>query len=323
MFDGDSHRSELENQLSYGDCTKIIDDLYNTTRYLNSKANIHFTGGDPLLRKDFFDIAKYAVDKEIPFGILGNPYHLTKQNIKKLKQLNILRYQISLDGLEKTHDSIRKSGSFKDSINALRLLKKSGIKTNIMFTLSRINSDELIDVIRLVAKEGFSSFAFDRLTPFGHGKDIKESILSPSELKDILIKCEDEFVRLENLGTSTTFIRKIHLFNILEKRKELIKPTKKNIIYAGCSIGINGLAVLSDGTVYPCRRLPIKIGNVPEQSLKDIFLHSELLNKMRNIQNYEKCKKCESAQFCRGCPSIAYAVTGDCFGSDPQCWKRV
>ncbi len=100
-------------------------------------------------------------------------------------------------------------------------------------------------------------------------------------------------------------------------------PKDKEMIYNGCGIGSSILTVLADGTVYSCRRLPIQIGKVPEQSIKDIFINSPEHNKMRQVEKMQKCSKCELLQFCRGCPAVAYAIYGDYMAPDPQCWKEV
>lgn len=90
---------------------------------------------------------------------------------------------------------------------------------------------------------------------------------------------------------------------------------------APCPVGINGLAMMPDGTVLPCRRFPIKIGNVLKDSLYKIWYTSDLLWKMRDRTLVEKCGSCENKEKCYGCRGMAWAYFGDYLKPDPQCWK--
>ena len=89
-----------------------------------------------------------------------------------------------------------------------------------------------------------------------------------------------------------------------------------------CSIGIDSITIMPDGTVFPCRRLPMPIGNLHHESLFKIWYTSDLLWEIRNKNNLKgKCNNCELIPRCSGCRAIAYALTGDYLAEDPQCWK--
>jgi radical SAM protein with 4Fe4S-binding SPASM domain len=300
-----------------------MDDLENFGRKVNLKIEILFTGGDPLLREDFFKIVKYARNKGFSFRVLGNPYHLDEKVAKELKKLGIKAYQLSLDGLEKTHDFIRKKGSFKKTLRALKILKKVGIESNVLLTLSKINVKDLIPLMKLVSKIGVDVFSFGRLTPFGNCKIKKNDILSPKELRDILLDVLFEIIKLKKNGSKTRYHIRENLFYLLLKELNILpKLPQNNIVYDGCSIGIDSLAILPDGIVYPCRRLPIKIGKVPEEKIVKIFFESKELNKLREVNKIEKCKDCYLFSICRGCRAVAYAINKNPMSADPQCWRR-
>jgi len=324
MYDSETYLDELKNPLTYEQCKMVMDDFYKTTKEWNIKGRIVFTGGDPLLRKDFFKILRYAKRKGFILGILGNPYHLDLTVANKLRNFGISFYQISIDGLEKTHDKFRRRGSFKESLRALRVLKKIGIKTKVMFTVSKTNKNDLVKVMQLLAKEGVDIFSFSRLTPVGSGAKLKKDLLSPKEYKDLLFKVLEEIIKLKRKGYRTYFkIRENLCFLLAQELGLLPSIPNDNIIYDGCYVGVNSLAILTNGVVYPCRRLPIKIGKVPEQKIKDIFLNSKTLNKLRNVEELKKCSKCDLLQICRGCPAVAYGVHSSFFAPDPQCWKKI
>jgi len=83
------------------------------------------------------------------------------------------------------------------------------------------------------------------------------------------------------------------------------------------------LAILADGTVYPCRRILVPIGKLPQDKIGDILLKSPFLKKVRQLKNFQKCRGCQLKYVCRGCPAIAWALSGNHFAPDPQCWKTI
>jgi len=327
MYDEPTYDSELNNPLTLEQCKTVIDDFDEMLSNVELKGRINFTGGDPLLREDFFQILEYANSKKniSALCVLGNPYHINEKTAKKLKKLGVSKYQISIDGLETTHDYFRKPGSFKESLRAFRVLKKVGIKTICMFTLSKKNAADLIPVIELVAKEGINIFAFSRLCAVGTGKKLKNEVLTPLEYKELLYNVLEKFRVLEEQDCRTKFTRKDNLWTLLYQDLGLLPPLPKNkkTIYRGCGIGMSIMCVLADGTVYACRRFPSPVGKVPEQKLWDIFTKSKQLNEYRKYEKMEKCSKCDLLQFCRGCPAVSYGAYGSYFAPDPQCWKEV
>ena len=325
LQNSEGYRSEIENELSLSDCLKVIDDFYRTTTAWNIPARVNFTGGDPLLKPEIFNLIEYATKKGITIGILGNPEYLDYKTALRLKELGVARYQLSIDGMEKTHDGFRSNGSFERTLKGIRILNQVGIPSVVMFTLSKQNTDEIIPVIDLVTKEKVVLFDFARLVPIGSGTQFQNDMLKPKEYRDLLLNILEEYKRLKEEGYNTYFSRKENLWKLLYQELGLLQPLPKDkkTIFGGCDIGISSLSVLADGTVYSCRRLPVRIGKVPDESLRDIFMKSPEQNKMREIERMEKCSKCELFQFCRGCPAVAYAVSGNYFAPDPQCWKEL
>lgn len=326
MHDSPSYINEIKSELNYNDCIRIIDNFHDVFSTWGMPTRINFTGGDPLLREDIYDLIKYAHNKGITIGILGNPNHLDYDTALSLKNSGVSRYQLSIDGTEEIHDLLRgRKGLFKDTIRAIHILNGVGIPSVIMFTLSRQNKEDLQKVIRIVANEKVSVFDFARIVPIGLGRSLKDNMLNPQEYAQLLLEVLNTYRLLHNTQCYTQFGRKDHLWKLLYQDLGLLKPLPDDseTIFGGCGIGSSILTILADGTVYACRRLPITIGNVPEESIKDIFLNSVELNKMRQERNMMKCSKCDLLQFCRGCPAISYAIHGDYMASDPQCWKEV
>jgi len=324
-----------EKDLSFEEIIEVVKDFLDTCEKLNANAFIAFTGGDPLLREDFFSILDF-IRKEIHkrgmkfpiIDIMGNPFHLDLETAKNLKEKGVRRYQISIDGVREKHDVLRKKGSFQDSLEAIEVLKKTGITTIVMFTLSKFNAVDFFSLVELLVRDcEIDIFAFARLVrpelmPI---KDYRKVSFSPFEYRDFLIKVDSLYNTLHNAGYKTKFSLKDHLWKLFlyERGEFTFNSVNDGIVYGGCGIGVANLSVLCDGKVYACRRFPSLIGNVPKDKLIDIFLQSEKLNCYRELSNFIKCKKCELLQYCRGCGAVAYGVFGSFFAPDPQCWKKL
>jgi len=325
VYDNDTYNKELKNELSYGDCIRILDDIHATvTKVFKRELKINFSGGDPLLRSDFIDLLAKAKSKNIQIGILGNPHHITKKVAKDLYRIGLSGYQVSIDGMEEIHDRIRGKGSFNTTIKGIRTLKETGIPVAVMFTISKINQNDFLEVVKLCHIEKVNIFAFDSVVPIGNAD--KNFVLTAQEMREIMFQYFQLTQDLKESGSKTSFRKKGNLWTLLEMElgleTKLVNVSRKSAkICAGCTVGINSLSILSNGDVYPCRRLPIKIGKFPEQTLKEVFL-GENLNKLRQERKIEKCGSCELFNVCRGCRALAYAVNGDYFSSDPHCWKK-
>lgn len=322
MKESDFYINELKNELSFDNIIDIMDDIHQTLRRWGILGRINFTGGDPLLREDFFEIVNEAKKRNFMVGVMGNPYTLDEASVKRMREVGVDRFQVSIDGLEKTHDEIRgKSGSFKETLKGIRLLNKYGIPSVVMFTVSKLNMHELPRVARLCAEIGVEIFDFSRLVPEGRGKNIKDEMPTPLEYRDLLMRMLIEYSKLKSEGYVTYFGRKENLWTLLYYDLGIFHPKICDKIVGGCSVGSHILTILSDGTVLPCRRLPIVIGKVPEKNIREIFIKSPEYNVLRKIESMEPCGKCQLLPYCRGCRAVAYASHGNPLGTDPQCWR--
>ena len=324
MHDSPTYDSEMEHELSPSECMEILDDFSDMTRSMGVGGRINFSGGDPLLRKDIFALAKEASSRGFMVGILGNPHLVTPATARKLLDSGVSRYQVSIDGLERTHDELRgRPGAFRDALRAIRVLNEAGLPSVVMFTLSRLNASELVPVIDLCAKSNVRVFDFARLVPGGTGKGLADELLGAQEYRQLLLDVLDKYRRLERAGCDTYLGRKENLWTLLYHELGLLPqlPHEKGIIYSGCSVGSRIMTILADGTVLACRRLPVKIGKVPRQRLREIFINSKNHRRLRDCTRLEKCGKCELLPYCRGCMAVAQGAKGDFLAGDPQCWK--
>jgi len=317
-------KTAKKRELDLKENFKILDDLFKTvTESFGVPLKINFSGGDPLRQKDFFELMQATKDKGIPIGILGNPCLIDNTMAKKLHEIGIKSYQLSLDGKKKTHDWFRGEGSYEKTVSAIRILTEHGIRVHVMATIGIHNTNELDGIINSCIEAGANLFAFDLMIP-NNCREVSQ-ILKPEKVRELLLHYYDVSASLSKKH-SLVFGRKNNLFTLLEEdlgiESGLICQSRNSKeTYAGCSIGMNALAILPDGTVYPCRRLPLVIGKFPEQTMEEVFF-GEKLKLLRQEKEIEKCGICNLRNVCRGCRAMAFAVGGSYFSQDPSCWKN-
>jgi len=295
----------------------VVEKFLSFCRKFRVNPAISITGGDPILSHFFWKLLEYLKQKNIPFRILGNPFHLDYTTCERLKKLGCIAYQMSLDGLQETHDFLRKTGSFKSTLKAIELLKTVGIRVVIMSTVSSLNYQDMPALVRLVVDKEVSVYDFARYCPLTNEY---ETQFSPLEYKNFLSKMWEVFKKLAN--RKTMFPLKDHLWRLWLWEKGLFKTQKENIVFQGCSCGISHLALLPDGTVYACRRFKSPVGNVLSQSFEQIFLN-EKMEEYRQVNKLEGCKDCELLNYCRGCHAVSWGLYGNFFAKDPQCWRFI
>ena len=150
--------------------------------------------------------------------------------------------------------------------------------------------------------------------------------LAAAQYREIYLRAVKEYERLRGRGSKTNFMLKDHLWVplFIETGRVADMAMLRNRRDAlPCGVGEAHLTILADGTVLPCRRLPLPIGQVPQQSIRDIWLNSKRLNQLRDRKRYRKCAACAYADHCMGCPAVAFGQAGDPFAADPQCWVEV
>lgn len=281
------------------------------------------TGGDPILHPRFWDLAEEIHRRGFRWLMMGNPFHLTPEVCTRLKQLGVLRYQMSLDGLEPFHDFMRKPGSFRATLEAIRLLNDAGIESQIMSTLSKKNLDDIIALMDVVAAHEAYSFSFARYCATSPEK--AEDYPSPEEYHRFLAAYYEKSIALKKQGFKTRFIQKDHLFTLLKwERGEFTVPafSKSNpdMVCDGCHLGRTG-CILANGDVVACRRMESTVGNVWKESLWHLET-CEAMQRYADVKEIEKCTDCELLNWCRGCRAVGFNATGNLHGADPCCWKE-
>jgi len=283
-------------------------------------SSFNITGGEPFLRQDIFPVLEELADKRIDAYLLSNGILITKDKAEVLSRLGVKGVQVSIEGPEEIHDAIRGKGSLKRSLSGIQCLLDAGIEVAMNTTLSEINATYFLDVIALASSMGVQKLGFSRLVPSGSGRKLLNKMLTKEALEDL-------YGRIFSLNTGNL---KIVTGDPVASqfRSPAGKDDAGSFPSGGCAAGVSGLTILPDGTVTPCRRLPVSLGNIRTDSLREIWSTSEVLNALRDRSRYEgKCGSCSKWSACRGCRAIAYEFARahgrtNYLAEDPQCFLR-
>lgn len=309
------HADYRDEGLTTPELLKIAAHLSDAVKEWGKIGSFSITGGEPFTRRDaVFELLTFFEGRpEIGhIDILSNGTLIDDAVISGLLRFRKLRrIQVSLEGLKETNDGIRGSGSFSVITDKIKNLSKAGLRISVMMTIGRHNKDEVVLLAEKLAEFDVEAFVVDRFIPEGQSADLKEWILTSNEIKDVYEKSYEYF--------NKTLTPRMLLYRTLFC---LINPDDKHI-GAMCSVGNNALTIMPNGDVFPCRRLPLKIGNLLENTVYEIWYKNPLLWEFRNPGNLKgKCGQCEYVPVCRGCRALAFAATGDYLQADTQCWKE-
>jgi len=294
---------------------RLSDNLLTTLREWDKTACVHLTGGEPLLKPELFpllrDLDQQPIVEEL--GIITNGLLLDSKIVRRLSGFSKLKkIKISMDGGDsETNDTIRSKGTFEKVMRNISLIKKDErFEIILMFTVMKKNFRSLPSLFKRCQDLNVDGLIIERFIPLGRGKEVMGEVLSKEEWK-VAIGTLLDFFPTE--GEEPSFLP----FQAFQIRFNGEEP---ELLGAPCVIGMDGLCIMPDGDVFPCRRLPISIGNLLDDSLAEIWKGSELLEKLRKKENLKgKCGKCLMKD-CRGCRSLALALTGDYLEEDPHCW---
>ena len=326
MFEPSTRQRELERQLSLDEKIRVLDQLEAFGQKWDfSFHSFTLMGGDPLLAPDAFEFIEELRRRGKRVSMGGNPETLSDEALSRLKELGIVQYQLSLDGLEDTHDLTRGPGSFRMALEGFERLEKYGIAGTTMATLTPLNVDEFFDLAVFVRDHTrCKGFAFDFVSRVGNGRGF-DQCFSPEQALDLsrrYLRLKKESARIRpdfHFHEKPGAMRLLHM----EQCEIALADFGDTAPAFGCLIGRDCVAILSDGTLLSCRRMPEIIGRLPEDDFEEIFLRSPVLRRYRRPQFYEACGSCIGWNWCRGCPATAYAEPGGPFSKPITCYAHL
>ena len=303
-----------KSDLNWSGLRKISDNLLNTIKDWNRDACIHVTGGEPLLKPELFDLLDH-LDRQPgvkELGIITNGLLIDRKNVRRLSEFQKLKkIKISLDGADvETNDAIRSKGAFEKVMHNISLAEKEKrFEIIVMFTVMKKNFRNLPSLFNLCRDSGIPGLIIERFIPLGRGRGIMNEVLGREEWKEMI----GMLFRFFSIEGDPPSLFPYQAFQISFTGEE------PELLGAPCVVGVDGLCIMPEGDVFPCRRLPISIGNLLVTPLKRIWEESETLEKLRRKKNLRgECGTCEIKE-CRGCRSLAFALTGDLLAEDPHC----
>jgi len=271
---------------------------------------IAFSGGEPLLHKDFFEIAKFAAKKFNIVFLSTNGYFITNAIAKRIAESGIKNVQVSIDGKKSTHNQLRgNKNSFKNAVDAVKYLRNHNVDVTITPTFQKNNFKEILYLWNL-AKRLNCDLAVKR--PIITGRATIQSNINAQTYKKLY-----NFAIVQNKkNMHSKIFMHCDPLRILYLDKKNIDLTRLN----GCIAGFGLIYIRYNGDVYPCSKLPLKIGNIYTHSLKKI-LHSKKIMELIDRNNLTgKCGKCALKYTCGGCRASALSQFGNVYSEDPLCW---
>ncbi|MDJ0842394.1 MAG: radical SAM protein [Acidobacteriota bacterium] len=313
---GPIQKAMLAGEMTTEQCLRTVDQISE----INPNALVIFTGGEPLLRPDVFEIVQYASDKGLWCVMGTNGVLVTERLVDKMIEVGIRGVSLSLDSMDpEVHDAFRRvRGAWRNTVRGSRILKERGLPYIIQTTVGIHNLDEIQEIARFAHKLGARVFNLFFLVPTGRGTFISD--IEPAEYEGALhtmmaVQKEFDGRMLINAKCAP------HYQRVLYENEPDSKFLKSFAAGAGgCPAGTHYAGIRPDGKVTPCPYLPQYGGNLKEKSFNEIWRDSDLFRTIRaRKQLGGRCGSCEFNAACGGCRARAFGHVGDILAEDPWC----
>lgn len=299
-----------DGELSTDEALRVVDELADAGLMV-----LAFSGGEPLLRRDWRRLAKRAVARRLTVNIGSNGSSITPRIAEELAGLGVRSVTISIDSHRAdTHDRFRNlAGLFERATRAVRLLVDHGVRVVVGYTPTRLTVEDGPGIAALAIELGADALNISEYVPAGRGAT--DLALRASELRRVL----EYWIRMrEELKSRIDIMWHDCRVGILSHEAE-------DRSYPGCGAGRLVARICPDGTVTPCVFLPTAIGSLRERSFQELWDRSMLLRAFRRRAGVisGNCGDCEHLASCGGCRAVAYAYSGgNPFAGDAHCWVK-
>lgn len=299
------------DELGLEDCKRLIDEMsaFGVSQLIMS-------GGEPMLRPDFFDIAGYATSKNLSLQVATNGTLIDEDAARELSRIGAFA-QVSLDASgPEIHDYFRQvSGSWDRTIEGIRLLVKEKVPVTLASVVTSCNVDDIPKLYELAANLGVQTFRILPFVPAGRGDSIRDLEISPAKMKELtgylLDKKEEVGLDIAPMEFACTF----------SPPPEGMTDTDTRL---GCDGGVAYCTITSKGEVLPCNYFAgAEAENVKEKDFEWIWHNSRFLNYFRSLvvsDLHGACGECSWLSVCRGSCVAANFSHGDIFQSNCHCW---
>lgn len=248
---------------------------------------LNLTGGEPLLHPEFFAIARLGADLGFSLRLFTNATLITPDNIDKICAIPFTGFDISIHGASpETHDRITSlPGSFEKMIRAVRLLRERGMRVVLKMPITRHNQHEYAEVEKIANQLGCELKSGSHMTPTN---DFRQEPLSYTPHHEFL----EAHYRNAFLGSGG------RVLYVQEYNKKA----------PNCTLGRSIMGIAPNGDIYPCIQMPVRLGNILIDSVKEVWHDETRMAPYRSIVRSElsPCKTCKISSYCSFCPGIAY-----------------
>ncbi|MBW1862173.1 MAG: heme b synthase [Deltaproteobacteria bacterium] len=315
-----SERGPYPGELDTNKCLEILDQIA-----LIGMPIVILTGGEPLLKKDIFELALHGTQLGLRMVMATNGTLITPEISEKIKSSGIKRVSISIDKANaREHDQFRKvPGAFSAALQGIDLLKKAGIEFQINTTVTRDNVHQVHEILDMAIELEAVAHHIFLLVPTGRARDMIDQEIDALEYEKLLHWFYDmgKKVPIHLKATCAP-----HYYRIL--RQEAYKKGEKvdyetyglEAVTRGCLGGTSFCFISHDGVLQPCGYLELNCGDLRESSFGSIWQNSEIFKQLRDFSAYKgKCGRCEYLNVCGGCRARAFEETGDFMAEEPLC----
>jgi heme b synthase len=315
-----AERGPYPGELVTEKCLEILDQIAQVAQPI-----VILTGGEPLLRKDVFELAQHGTRLGLRMVMATNGTLVTPEIAERIKGSGIKRVSISIDGANaEEHDQFRKvPGAFDASLQSIEWLNREGIEFQINTTVTRHNVHQIREILDLAVNLGAVAHHIFLLVPTGRAKDMVNQEIDAQEYEKLLHWFYDmrNQVPLHLKATCAP-----HYYRILRQEAHA-RGEKVNFdtygldaVTRGCLGGISFCFISHEGIVQPCGYLELNSGDLRKSSFGEVWRDSQIFKRLRDLSAYDgKCGRCEYLKFCGGCRARAYENTGDYMAEEPLC----
>lgn len=316
---GSSCEKPLPDELS----TEEAQDLCDQIAELGLKW-VTLSGGEPLTRKDIVLLVKRLHEKGVVVNLITNGWLLTEEMVDELQKNGVSTVAISIDGTPGIHDQIRKKGAFEHARKAFSLLKKHGIKTGAVTTMTNQNIQILGELKEELIHMGVDTWQVQLGLPMGNLKERPDCLLAPEKVKDIIDFCY-ETAREGRIKIFPADCIGYYTKKEMET-KRISYGTDMVSMWDGCNAGIRGFGILHNGEILGCTSIRDRSyieGSIRERSLRDIWEDEKSFRWRRGMEKEKlagACKTCIYGSKCLGgCPNTRLTMNGDIYSENQYC----
>jgi radical SAM protein with 4Fe4S-binding SPASM domain len=340
--------AEAGGELDTDECRRVIDQIAE----VNPSVFLILTGGEPLLRRDIFDLAGYAAERRFTVVLGTNGVLLREREARLMRQHGVLGASISLDSTDAgKHDQFRRlPGAWDRAVRATRVLQDEGLDFSLHMSVTDWNVHDVPAMIDLATALGATVLNFFFLVRTGRGADLAdidaetyEQVLTylaraqgvgprppgvgPHRLDrsapPALAGFEDPWsVPVGRSGDLLIRAKCAPHFRRILYQLDPRSPLLRNYAHGSCPAGKYYCRITPTADVTPCPYMPISAGNLRQSSFAEIWNDAPLFRDLREPALGGRCGACEFAKICGGCRCRAYATHGDYLAEDPACAYR-